>query len=276
MPRDFVHVTLLFNQVRVKVINRYNAVINLETKKIMAKLYDIPELNRMLDGKSPQQTLEWALREFHPRIAIASSFGPEDLVLTDIAKKINPESKIFALETGRLHQETYDLMEKVKDRYGEFDVYYPDVTRLEEMVRAHGINLFYKSIALRRLCCNVRKVEPLKRVLSGLDAWITGLRREQSTTRTDVQRVEVDSSNGGILKINPLVDQSSQDIWQYIKSNNLPYNTLHDNGYPSIGCEPCTRAVKPGEDQRSGRWWWEPREASECGLHNRYESSPSK
>jgi len=242
----------------------------------MAKLYDIPELNRMLDGKSPQQTLEWALKEFHPRIAIASSFGPEDMVLTDIAKKINPEAKIFALETGRLHQETYDLMEKVKDRYGEFGVYYPDAARLEEMVRAHGINLFYKSITLRRLCCNVRKVDPLKRALFGLDAWITGLRREQSTTRTDVQRVEVDSSNGGILKINPLVDQSSQDIWQYIKSNNLPYNTLHDNGYPSIGCEPCTRAVKPGEDQRSGRWWWEPREASECGLHNRHESSPSK
>lgn len=235
----------------------------------MPKILDVEGLNRRLEEKSPQQVLEWALSEFHPKISLASSFGAEDMVLTDMLRKINPDARIFALETGRLHQETYDLMDKAQEKYGDFEIFYPDTVRLEEMTRSHGLNLFYKSMTLRKLCCEVRKVEPLKRALSDLDAWITGLRRDQASTRVAVQKVEVDALHNGIIKINPLADQTSEDIWKYIRNNNVLYNTLHDNGYPSIGCEPCTRAVKPGEDPRAGRWWWEPREASECGLHKK-------
>ena len=235
----------------------------------MSKTLDVEGLNRRLEEKSPQQVLEWALSEFHPKISLASSFGAEDMVLTDMLRKINPDARIFALETGRLHQETYDLMDKAQEKYGGFEIFYPDTVRLEEMTRSHGLNLFYKSMALRKLCCEVRKVEPLKRALSDLDAWITGLRRDQASTRVAVQKVEVDALHNGIIKINPLADQTSEDIWKYIRNNNVLYNALHDNGYPSIGCEPCTRAVKPGEDPRAGRWWWEPREASECGLHKK-------
>ncbi len=235
----------------------------------MHKTLDIQGLNQQLEGKSPQQVLEWALSEFHPKISLASSFGAEDMVLTDMLRKINPNSRIFALETGRLHQETYDLVDKAREKYGDFEIYYPNTARLEEITRSHGLNLFYKSMTLRKLCCEVRKVEPLNRALSELDAWITGLRRDQASTRVAVQKVEVDALHKGIIKVNPLADQTSEDIWRYIRKNNVPYNALHDNGYPSIGCEPCTRAVKPGEDPRAGRWWWEPREASECGLHKK-------
>jgi len=235
----------------------------------MSKTSDIEGLNRRLEEKSPQQVLEWALSEFHQKISLASSFGAEDMVLTDMLRKINPDARIFALETGRLHQETYDLMDKAREKYGDFEIFYPDTVRLEEMTRSHGLNLFYKSMTLRKLCCEVRKVEPLKRALSDLDAWITGLRRDQASTRVAVQKVEVDALHNGIIKINPLADQTSEDVWKYIRNNNVPYNALHDSGYPSIGCEPCTRAVKPGEDPRAGRWWWEPREASECGLHKK-------
>lgn len=235
----------------------------------MSKTLDVEGLNRRLEEKSPQQVLEWALSEFHPKISLASSFGAEDMVLTDMLRKINPDARIFALETGRLHQETYDLMDKAQEKYGDFEIFYPDTVRLEEMTRGHGLNLFYKSMTLRKLCCEVRKVEPLKRALSDLDAWITGLRRDQASTRVAVQKVEVDALHNGIIKINPLADQTSEDVWKYIRNNNVLYNALHDNGYPSIGCEPCTRAVKPGEDPRAGRWWWEPREASECGLHKK-------
>lgn len=235
----------------------------------MSRTLDVEGLNRRLEEKSPQQVLEWALSEFHPKISLASSFGAEDMVLTDMLRKINPDARIFALETGRLHQETYDLMDKAREKYGDFEIFYPDTVRLEEMTRSHGLNLFYKSMTLRKLCCEVRKVEPLKRALSDLDAWITGLRRDQASTRVAVQKIEVDALHNGIIKINPLADQTSEDIWKYIRDNNVLYNALHDNGYPSIGCEPCTRAVKPGEDPRAGRWWWEPREASECGLHKK-------
>lgn len=228
---------------------------------------DVKRLNEEFEDKSPQQVLEWALSKFHPKIALASSFGAEDIVLIDMVKKINPKARIFTLETGRLHQETYKLIDKVKERYGELEVYYPDTAALEDMVRKYGINLFYHSTELRKLCCRVRKVEPLKRALSDLDAWITGMRRDQALTRTKTLKIEVDLAHGDIIKVNPLADKTSKDIWRYIRENNLPYNVLHNKGYPSIGCEPCTRAVKPGEDPRAGRWWWEPRDQSECGLH---------
>jgi phosphoadenosine phosphosulfate reductase len=235
----------------------------------LSRNLNIEDLNRRLEEKSPQQVLEWALSEFHPKISLASSLGAEDMVMTDMLRNINPDARIFALETGRLHQETYNLIDKAREKYGDFEIFYPDTAHLEEMTRNHGLNLFYKSMTLRKMCCGVRKVEPLTRALSDLDAWITGLRRDQASTRVSVQKVEVDAIHNGIIKINPLADQTSEDVWRYIRKNNVPYNALHDNGYPSIGCEPCTRAVKPGEDPRAGRWWWEPREASECGLHKK-------
>lgn len=228
---------------------------------------DIKCLNNEFKNKSPQEVLKWALEKFHPKIALASSFGAEDIVLIDMIKKINPDARIFTLETGRLPQETYDLMDKVKARFGDLEVYYPDTAELEDMVRNHGTNLFYNSIELRKLCCKVRKVGPLNRAISGLDAWVTGLRQDQAASRSDTPKIEVDSAHGDIIKINPIIDLSSEDVWDYIKKNNLPYNALHDSDFPSIGCAPCTRAVKPGEDARAGRWWWESRDQSECGLH---------
>jgi phosphoadenosine phosphosulfate reductase len=225
-------------------------------------------LNAQLARKSPQDVLAWALREFHPRIALASSFGAEDVVLIDMMLKINPDARVFTLETGRLPYETYTLMEALRERYGlAIEVYFPQAERVEAMVREHGANLFYRSIELRKFCCDVRKVEPLGRALSGLGAWITGLRRDQAVTRTAVQVVELDRDHGGIVKINPLVDWSWDDVWSYTREHRVPYNALHDQGYPSIGCAPCTRAVTPGEDPRAGRWWWENPETKECGLH---------
>jgi|TARA_B100002003_G_scaffold102739_1_gene95472 phosphoadenosine phosphosulfate reductase len=228
---------------------------------------DIENLNNDFKDRSPQQVLEWALEKFHPKIALASSFGAEDIVLIDMIKKINPNARIFTLETGRLHKETYDLMDKVKTQFGNLEVYYPDTVELEDMVRKHGVNLFYNSVEERKLCCRVRKIGSLNRALSNLDAWITGLRQDQAASRNDTPKVEVDSAHRGIIKINPIIDKTSEDIWKYIRENNLPYNALHDSGFPSIGCAPCTRAIKPEEDARAGRWWWEPRDQSECGLH---------
>lgn len=222
------------------------------------------------DTKSAEEVLRWALRKFHPQIALASSFGAEDVVLIDLMTKIGPKARIFTLDTGRLPQETYDLMDKIREKYKiQIETYFPDAAAVEKMVNQKGYNLFYQSVENRKECCGVRKVEPLKRALKGLKAWITGLRREQSVTRTGIAKLEMDQDHGGIYKINPLADWTRQQVWDYIKSNKVPYNALHDKGYLSIGCDPCTRAVKPGEDERSGRWWWERPGQKECGIHRR-------
>ncbi len=220
------------------------------------------------ESTSTQEILTWALKEFHPKIALASSFGTEDVALIDMVVKIAPKARIFTLDTGRLPQETYDVMDKIRDKYKiQIETYFPEAASVERMVNEKGYNLFYHSIENRKECCGVRKVEPLKRALKGLKAWITGLRREQSVTRSDVAKVEIDDTHGGIYKINPLAEWTRQQVWDYIKKNGVPYNKLHDQGYLSIGCDPCTRAVKPGEDERAGRWWWERPDQKECGLH---------
>ena len=190
-------------------------------------------------------------------------------MLIDLLMELDPRARVFTLDTGRLHSETYALAQALRDRYGlAIDVYFPRTEALEAMVRAHGVNLFYASVENRKLCCGVRKVEPLDRALEGLDAWITGLRREQAVTRGRVRKVEIDADHGGILKLNPLADWSWDRVWGYIRDRAVPYNALHDAGFPSIGCAPCTRAVRPGEDLRAGRWWWEQDAAAkECGLH---------
>jgi phosphoadenosine phosphosulfate reductase len=211
----------------------------------------------------------WALERFGPRIALACSFQAEESVLIDLMHRVRgADFRVFTLDTGRLNQETYDCMDAIRERYGiQIEVFFPDSNGVERMVRENGLNLFYNSVELRKLCCGVRKVEPLNRALKGLDAWMTGLRREQAVTRADVRRTELDEDHGNIIKINPLVDWSYDDVWDYIRRKSVPYNRLHKQGYPSIGCVPCTRAVKPGEDLRAGRWWWENPNVKECGLH---------
>ena len=233
-------------------------------------LSDSPDLlDETLEAMDAVELLGWALERFRPRIALASSFGAEDVVLIDLLMELDPRARVFTLDTGRLHSETYALAQALRDRYGlAIDVFFPRTEALEAMVRAHGVNLFYASVENRKLCCGVRKVEPLGRALEGLDAWITGLRREQAVTRGRVRKVEIDADHGGILKLNPLADWSWDRVWGYIRDHAVPYNALHDAGFPSIGCAPCTRAVKPGEDLRAGRWWWEQDAAAkECGLH---------
>lgn len=221
-----------------------------------------------LEKLSAQDVLAWGLNQFHAEVALAASFGAEDVVLIDMLVGIDPKARIFSLDTGRLPQATYDVMHAVQRKYGiTIEVMFPDSTQVEDMVRAKGMNLFYDSIENRKECCRIRKVVPLKRALGTCKAWITGLRREQNVTRSDVRKVAVDESMGGIYKLNPLADWTSGMVWDYIKQHNVPYNALHDRQYPSIGCEPCTRAIKPGEDERAGRWWWENPDTKECGLH---------
>ena len=228
-----------------------------------------------LEHSSAESVLEWALEKFSPEVALACSFQAEESVLIDmIHRQRGSDFRIFTLDTGRLNQETYDCMDAIRDRYGiNVEVYFPAAGKVEDMVRAHGLNLFYQSIERRKLCCAVRKVEPLNRALKNLSAWMTGLRREQAVTRAVVGKVEVDNDHGAILKLNPLADWSHDEVWEYIRERNVPFNWLHTQGYPSIGCAPCTRAVKPGDDLRAGRWWWEHPETKECGLHIHSEAS---
>jgi phosphoadenosine phosphosulfate reductase len=223
---------------------------------------------RALKDAPVEQTLAWMERRFGARAALASSFGVEDMVLIDLARRHAPSLRVFTLDTGRLPPETYDLIEVVRNRYGvAVESFFPERERVEALESTQGYFSFRKSLEARKECCAIRKVEPLRRALVGREAWVTGLRREQSVTRTDVELVEVDTSHGGLLKLNPLAAWTQREVWAYIQAHGVPYNALHDRGYPSIGCAPCTRAVKPYEDARAGRWWWESREHSECGLH---------
>lgn len=202
-------------------------------------------------------------------VAFANSLGAEDMVLTDLIYRHVPEIKDFTLDTGRLPAETYELIEQVRAKYGRAPrIYYPRTEALEEYVNTYGVNAFYNSVELRKQCCAIRKVEPLQRALSGNKAWVTGLRREQAVTRQQLAEREWDEANG-LYKINPLADWSEAEVWAYIRANEVPYNKLHDQHYPSIGCAPCTRAITKGEDIRAGRWWWEQPESKECGLHLR-------
>jgi phosphoadenosine phosphosulfate reductase len=231
-----------------------------------------------LESLDAQGILTWAFQSYHPGLALACSFQAEESVLIDLMYRLRgSDFRVFTLDTGRLNQETYDCMDAMRERYGiEIEVFFPNASSVEQMVRENGLNLFYRSVEARKLCCDIRKVEPLNRALKQLDAWMTGLRREQAPTRTDLRKVEVDPSHGGMAKINPLIDWTYDQVWEYIRANNLPYNKLHDQGYPSIGCAPCTRAIKPGEDIRAGRWWWENPETKECGLHVHREAGTAK
>jgi len=225
--------------------------------------------NKELSGKTPDYILTFFLEKFKGKIALSTSLGLEDQVLTQMVAEIDPSTRIFTLDTGRLFPETYDLMDRTSKKYKiNLEVFFPNSAEIEEMVAEKGINLFYDSIENRKLCCRLRKLVPLARSMQGLDAWITGLRREQSVTRENMQVVEWDDNNN-MLKINPLIDWTEQQAWDYVKEHHVPVNPLHKKGFASIGCQPCTRAIEPGEDVRAGRWWWENPDTKECGLHKR-------
>lgn len=227
------------------------------------------QLCAMFNNKTPEELLAYLLPIYGRRIALASSLGLEDQVLTDMLIRIDSSTRIFTIDTGRLFPETYQLIDKTNMNYGiKIEVFFPEHTAVERYVATNGINAFYDSIEKRKECCHVRKLEPLKRALSTLDVWICGLRNAQSVTRTDVRLVEWDELNQ-LIKVNPLIHWSEDDVWDYIRKNSVPYNSLHRKGFPSIGCQPCTRAVAEGDDIRSGRWWWEDPAHKECGLHRR-------
>lgn len=218
----------------------------------------------------PGEALLAQLREISTEfgnVAFATSLGAEDMVLTDVILANGLPIAIFTLDTGRLHRETLDLIERVASRYDyRVEAFKPDPEAVAAYVSGNGLNAFYESVELRKRCCHIRKVEPLARALAGRDAWITGQRRAQSVTRSHLPLREHDAAHG-IVKLNPLADWSEAEVWGYLRERDVPFNALHDRGYPSIGCEPCTRAIRPGEDVRAGRWWWESRDNKECGLH---------
>ena len=230
------------------------------------------EIDQFLDelkNASPEECIRFFVDKYAEKVIVGTSLGAEDQVLTDMICRSGQTIAFFILDTGRLFQETYDLLDITEQKYNiRMRLFFPDAGMVEEMVAKKGINLFYSSIENRRLCCNIRKIEPLKRALSGMKVWITGLRKDQSVTRSNVKLVEWDETYS-IIKLNPLINWSEKQVWDYIKSNHVPYNELHDSGNPSIGCRPCTRPILPGEETRAGRWWWELAEYKECGLHRK-------
>lgn len=230
---------------------------------------ELRELNRELEKMSAEQILSHFLKEYKGEIALSNSLSLEDQTLTDMICKIDPETRIFTLDTGRVFPEAYDLIDRTKKKYNRsIEIFFPNAEKVEKMVAENSVNLFYESVEKRKLCCAVRKIEPLRRAFKGLKVWICGLRQEQSITRFGLQPVEWDEFNG-LLKVSPLYDWSAAKVREYIDENEVPYNPLCDQGFLSIGCQPCTRAVAEGEDERAGRWWWESPESKECGLHKR-------
>jgi len=228
---------------------------------------DLPSFRDEIRDLGPGEIIAWARDRFGEDLVCASSMGVEDQVITHLIADQGGEISIFTLDTGRLFQETYDLIETTQARYSlHIDIRFPDAEQVEAMVREGGPNLFYRSVEDRKRCCNVRKVRPLRRALAGRKAWITGLRRSQSSTRQDTEAIDWDEANG-LYKISPLVHWTEDEVWNFVRKHDVPYHEFHERGYPSIGCAPCTRAVKPGGDIRSGRWWWELPDGKECGIH---------
>ncbi len=226
------------------------------------------DLHKQFRQMSAMEILTYTQAHYPGKVTFSSSMGAEDQVITHMIAHHKLAIEIFTLDTGRMFYETYELIEKTSKRYHiPIRIFFPDTDRVEEMVNNKGINLFYYSIENRKLCCSIRKTEPLRRALNGHEIWITGLRREQSPTRRDLEMAEWDEANQ-IIKVHPLLEWTEQQVWEFIKEHDIPYNPLHDNSFPSIGCQPCTRAIMPGEDIRAGRWWWENPESKECGLHS--------
>ena len=243
------------------------------TDRVRLSKQEVTHLAHTYEAQSPQEVLQWTLARFGNRAALCTSFQADGMAILDMAWRINPHVRVFTIDTGRLPQETYTLLDQVRAKYNiEIEVYFPDATQVESIVRRHGPNLFYRSVQSRLLCCEARKVLPLRRVLASLDAWVTGLRRDQSSTRATVGKIEIDNDHGGLVKVNPLASWTEEDVWNYIQTHNVPYHPFYEQGYTSIGCAPCTRPTSAGEDPRAGRWWWETGVAKECGMHCSIES----
>ena len=236
--------------------------------------FDLEAFNARLRGAPPEAILEAALDLEPTGLRLACSLGLEDMVLLHLVRTAGLPIDAFVLDTGRLHPETYALLAQAQDRYAPLKVHFPDAEAVEAYVNTEGLEAFRRSLELRKACCAIRKVEPLRRALRGARGWITGLRRDQSPTRGDLGAFELDWAHGGILKVNPLLDWTLADTWAYVNTHGVPVNPLHAQGYPSIGCAPCTRAIQPGEDPRAGRWWWESPEHKECGLHPARRTHP--
>ena len=242
--------------------------IDRELQSRPASEEEVQALSARFETRRAEDVIAWALETYGKKVAISTSFQNDGMVILDMAHRIDPGVRVFTIDTGRLPQETLELIDRVRERYGmPVEVYYPDSEELEQMVGKHGVNPFYRSVSLRLLCCQLRKVNPLNRALRDVDAWIAGLRRAQSDMRSATGKVEMDRTHGDIIKVNPLADWSSEQVWDYVRSREVPYNELYDKGYASIGCAPCTRPVEAGEDPRAGRWWWENGMPKECGIH---------
>ena len=239
-------------------------------ERISLDEWEVGELAVQYDDQEPQEVIRWALETCpRERVAVCTSFQIDGMAILDMAWRIDPNVRVFSVDTGRLPEETHRLIDRVRARYGlDIEIYVPDTREVEGLVRRHGANPFYRSVDLRLTCCHIRKVRPLVRVLHGLDAWVTGLRRDQWATRSNIRKIELDHDHGGIVKVNPLADWTEEEVWDYVRANDVPYHPLYDQGYQSIGCAPCTRPVQPGQNARSGRWWWEGAGApKECGMH---------
>jgi thioredoxin-dependent adenylylsulfate APS reductase len=230
--------------------------------------FEAGQLAVELDFAPPQELLAWGIERWRSRLAICTSFQAEGMAIFDMAWRIDSEVRLFTIDTGRLPQETYDMIETVRARYGvEVEVYFPDAAKVEAMVGRFGPNLFNRAVAARLLCCNVRKVEPIRGVLEGLDAWVTGLRRDQWASRANIRKIEIDHDHGGLAKLSPLADWTLDEVLDYNRNHDVPEHPLYAKGFTSIGCAPCTRATAVGEDPRAGRWWWEKNAPKECGIH---------
>ncbi len=240
-----------------------------QIEKSLSKQASMAIVRGAMEHRSAEEILTWAIKNFHPRLALSASFGaPEGMVVLDMMQRIEPGARVFLIDTGRLPQAVYDLVDRVRDRYDlQVEIVFPRADDVQEMVREKGANLFTESLENRQLCCRLRKVEPMRRYLGGFDAYVTGLRREQNANRAGTPKVMLDESAGGVVKVNPIADWSQDQVWQYVRRNTVPVNRLHVEGYPSVGCEPCSRAIQLGDDPRSGRWWWENEDSKECGLH---------
>ena len=232
------------------------------------------ELSIEFEGEEPQTVLEWAFERFAPSIAISTAFQNDGVAVLDMAYAIDPSIRVFSVDTGRLPAETLDLADRLRDRYPglQLELVEPEPDEIAAMTGKHGVDLFRTSVDLRLLCCNLRKVRPLTKHLHTLDAWITGLRRDQWASRTNIRKVEIDHDHGAIVKLNPLAEWTKREVWEYLRENDVPVHALYAKGYTSIGCAPCTRAIAPGEDDRAGRWWWETNAPKECGIHCSIES----
>ncbi len=249
------------------MFERATAIRKIDERDLLDE-FEAGQLAVELDDATPQEVIAYALERWGSQVAICTSFQAEGMAILDMAWRIDNNVRIFTVDTGRLHQETYDVMEEVRQRYGiDVEVYFPDARQVEKMVSRFGPNLFQRSVEARLTCCNVRKVEPIRGVLEGLDAWVTGLRRDQWASRANIRKVEIDHDHGGLAKINPLADWTLEEVKEYNEAHGVPVHPLYAKGYTSIGCAPCTRPTAAGEDPRAGRWWWEKNAPKECGIH---------